>query len=111
LDASANTLLSLGLLYYSGTSSIPQNQTIAQLLWEKADSGGNKLAAGNLAILYWETNNFSKAIESLKKASEKGDLESTLNLAALYLKGENSVEKDPGQAVKLFRAEQRWIYN
>lgn len=102
MDPSADTLLILGALYYQGISSIPQNQTIAQLLWEKADAGGNKLAAGNLAILYWHAQNFSKAIEYFKKASEQGDLNSTLNLAASYYRGENSIEKDHEQALKYF---------
>ncbi|MBS0271805.1 MAG: sel1 repeat family protein [Proteobacteria bacterium] len=101
-DPKASTLLHLGVLFYEGAPSIPQNITIAQLLWERAEARGNTSASCNLAALYYTAKNYSKAVEYFKKDSENGDLLSTLNLAALYFNGENGLEKDHGQALEYF---------
>jgi TPR repeat protein len=104
LDPNSDTLYCLGILYSEGSRPIPQNLTMAQLLWEKAAAGGNEIAMESLADIYWQTQNFSKAIEYSKKLSEKGDFTATLNLATFYFNGDSG-EEDRAQALKyLLRA-------
>ena len=96
---------SLGNLLSNG-NGIKKNIDEAFKWYKKALSGGDSIAAHNIAVTYREIGNYTAAVRWFQRCARKGDGSALLQLGIHYYWGKG-VRKDSKAAVRCFRGSVR----
>ncbi len=105
VSGNSNAQLVMGRIYAAKKDE--KSYRKAFKLFKKAAKQGNRMAMGELGVLFKYGRgcnlNFNKARKWFKKGAELGDRKSIYSLGYLYLKGFGNIDQDYSKAVKWFQ--------